>query len=181
MSDQRFNFNVTKNFTQKTATKFKIDLTSRLATVSIDDPTAIPPCIVKALWRQRVVEQWRSMQTDTGHREAATRRFLGIQKRIGKPISRYTLYNWERAFKRKGLEGLIDGRSASRGKSFNNAADAMQHTCRVLLNELVDRLNSKGLTFVTLFASMLASRHGTKKQNEKKPIKRTIKPPSKPV
>ena len=168
--------------------KFKIDLShrfsSRIATVSIDDPSAIPPCIAKALWRQRVVERWRAMQSATGCREVATRRFLGIQKRLGKPISRSSLYIWDNAFKRRGLEGLIDGRAALRGKSFDNADAAMRETCRCLLNELAERLNPQGLSFVTLFASMLANRRGMKKKNmkeQKTPYKRTIKPSSKAV
>jgi len=167
------------------ATKFKIDLThklsSRIATVSIDDPTAIPPSIAKSLSRKRTLERWQAMLAATDHPEAATRRFLIIQKRIRNPISRATLYAWARAFKRRGLEGLIDGRATVRGKRFRNADAAMQHTCRRLLNELVDLLNPQGLAFVTLFASMLAKRRGMKKRNEKRPIKRTIEPASKPV
>ena len=163
------------------AAKFKIDISSINTTVSVDNPTAIPPCIVKALQRQRIVERWRAMLAAADNREATTRRFLGIQKRIGKPISRATLYTWDKVLKRRGLEGLIDGRSASRGKGFGNADAALQQTCRCLLVELADRLTPQGLAMVTLFASMLAKRSGPKKRKEKRAIERTVEPASKPV
>jgi len=153
------------------AEKFKINVSSVKTTVVIDDTDAVPPCIAKALWRQRIVERWRAMLAATDHREAATRRFLGIQKRLGKPISRGTLYIWDNAFKKRGLEGLIDGRTTSKGKGFNNTDAAMQQTSRHLLNELVDRLNPQGLAFVTLFASMLANRRRTKKRMKNNPLK----------
>jgi hypothetical protein len=153
--------------------KFTVDISTRLARLAILDTAALPPAVLEAIHRQSILERWGRAKGKT-NAERATRRILGGLKRVGKPISRSTLYGWERAFERRGFVGLIDGRS-------DRHSDPMDETCRRLLESYMERLSPQALAMLTMVASFLATRPGPRKTKPQKAIETEIEEGSTPV
>ena len=153
--------------------KFTVDISTRLTRLAILDTAALPAAVLEAIHRQSILERWGRAKEKT-NAERATRRILGHLKRVGKPVSRSALYEWETKFKRSGFVGLIDGRS-------ERHSDPMDETCQRLLESYIERLIPQGLAMLTVFASFLATRPGTKNKKPKQAIETEIKPASNPV
>ena len=153
--------------------KFTVDISTRLARLAILDTAALSPAVLEAIHRQSILERWGRAKGKT-NAERATRRILGGLKRVGKPISRSTLYGWERAFERRGFVGLIDGRS-------DRHSDPMDETCRRLLESYMERLSPQALAMLTMVASFLATRPGAKNKRPKQAVETEVKPASNPV
>jgi hypothetical protein len=70
-----------------------------------------------ALRRKHILDQWlaaRADGTDRGMTELrVTGRFLQFASEDGRPISRATLFNWHKRYRKGGLDALIDGRAKS--------------------------------------------------------------------
>jgi hypothetical protein len=156
------------------AKKFTVDISSRLTRLAIPDAAEIPPAVLEAIRRQAILEDWARQERAVGP-VAALRKVMRKLRRAGRPQGYSTLYRWQRLFNRSGFAGLIDGRNRKGPQA------AMDETCRALLADHLERLNSQGLAILAVIAAMLATRKGTQKPKPKKAIQTEIEPASKSV